>query len=95
MITRVNPQLCAGHKVCNVVCPEVFELDEFGYAFVKEGMESPPEELWDKVREAARECPEDAIVVVRPQEIEDESLTGKATLYVVLTRATQLLSVVS
>jgi DNA helicase IV len=37
----------------------------------------------------------DGIVVVRPQEIEDESLTGKATLYVVLTRATQLLTSVS
>jgi len=37
----------------------------------------------------------DAIVVVRPQEIEDESSTGRATLYVVLTRATQLLTVVS
>ena len=37
----------------------------------------------------------DAIVVVRPQEIEDESATGRATLYVVLTRATQLLSTVS
>jgi DNA helicase IV len=37
----------------------------------------------------------DAIVVVRPQEIEDESATGRATLYVVLTRATQLLTVVS
>lgn len=36
----------------------------------------------------------DGIVVVRPQEIEDESLTGRATLYVVLTRATQLLSCV-
>ena len=32
----------------------------------------------------------DGIVVVRPQEIEDESATGRATLYVVLTRATQL-----
>jgi DNA helicase IV len=31
----------------------------------------------------------DAIVVVRPQEIEDESPTGRATLYVVYTRATQ------
>ncbi|MFD1946809.1 HelD family protein, partial [Nocardioides aestuarii] len=30
----------------------------------------------------------DGIVVVRPQEIEDESATGRATLYVVLTRAT-------
>ncbi|TIC83033.1 UvrD-helicase domain-containing protein [Nocardioides sp. GY 10127] len=37
----------------------------------------------------------DAIVVVRPQEIEDESPTGRATLYVVLTRATQLLTTVS
>jgi len=37
----------------------------------------------------------DGIVVVRPQEIEDESATGRATLYVVLTRATQLLSTLS
>lgn len=37
----------------------------------------------------------DGIVVVRPQEIEDESLTGRATLYVVLTRATQLLTTVN
>ncbi len=37
----------------------------------------------------------DGIVVVRPAEIEAESATGRATLYVVLTRATQLLTVVS
>ena len=37
----------------------------------------------------------DAIVVVKPQEIEDESPTGRATLYVVLTRATQLLTTIS
>lgn len=37
----------------------------------------------------------DGIVVVRPEEIERESATGRATLYVVLTRATQLLTVVS
>nr|WP_067437920.1 UvrD-helicase domain-containing protein [Nocardioides jensenii] len=37
----------------------------------------------------------DGIVVVRPQEIEDESQTGRAVLYVVLTRATQLLTTVS
>ncbi|MDH2412667.1 UvrD-helicase domain-containing protein [Nocardioides sp. CER19] len=37
----------------------------------------------------------DGIVVVRPQEIEDESPTGRATLYVVLTRATQLLTTIS
>jgi hypothetical protein len=36
----------------------------------------------------------DGIVVVEPDEIEDESPTGKATLYVVLTRATQRLVLV-
>ncbi len=37
----------------------------------------------------------DGIVVVRPDEIEAESTTGRATLYVVLTRATQLLTLLS
>jgi hypothetical protein len=37
----------------------------------------------------------DAIVVVRPEEIEAESATGRSTLYVVLTRATQLLTTIS
>jgi hypothetical protein len=36
----------------------------------------------------------DAIVVVRPEEIEAESATGTATLYVVFTRATRLLTTV-
>ncbi|HEX5086630.1 MAG TPA: AAA family ATPase [Nocardioides sp.] len=37
----------------------------------------------------------DGIVVVEPEEIEAESVTGRSTLYVVLTRATQLLATVS
>jgi DNA helicase IV len=37
----------------------------------------------------------DGIVVVRPEEIEAESATGRATLYVVLTRATQQLVTLS
>ncbi|MFN8192903.1 MAG: AAA family ATPase [Nocardioidaceae bacterium] len=37
----------------------------------------------------------DGIVVVRPEEIESESATGRSTLYVVLTRATQLLTTIS
>ena len=37
----------------------------------------------------------DAIVVVEPTEIESESVTGRATMYVVLTRATQQLVTVS
>lgn len=37
----------------------------------------------------------DGIVVLRPAEIEAESVTGRATLYVALTRATQLLTTIS
>jgi hypothetical protein len=37
----------------------------------------------------------DGIVVVEPEEIERESVTGRATLYVVLTRATQRLVTVT
>ena len=37
----------------------------------------------------------DGIVVVEPGEIESESVTGRATLYVVLTRATQRMTTVS
>jgi len=37
----------------------------------------------------------DAIVVVEPEEIQSESVTGRATLYVVLTRATQRMVTVS
>lgn len=37
----------------------------------------------------------DGIVVLRPEEIEAESVTGRSTLYVVLTRATQLLTTLS
>ena len=36
----------------------------------------------------------DGIVVVDPEAIEAESPTGRATLYVVLTRATQLLTLI-
>ena len=37
----------------------------------------------------------DGIVVVEPAEIEAESQTGRATLYVVLTRATQRMVTIS
>jgi hypothetical protein len=37
----------------------------------------------------------DGIVVVDPEQVEAESPTGRATLYVVLTRATQQLTLVS
>lgn len=58
---RVDGDRCQGHNRCMVLCPEVFEADEFGYAVVKR-----PEvrgELVEKARLAERNCPENAISV--------------------------------
>ena len=59
---------CRGYTPCADACPEVFTLDEDGFAYV----ESPrvPEGFEAKVRAAADACPEQAIYVgdvPRPQ----------------------------
>ena len=61
MKVRVDPEICAGFGVCLGLCPEVFELHDDGYAIVLVG-EVPPE-LEDIVRQAAVQCPSNAITV--------------------------------
>jgi ferredoxin len=61
MKVRVDPEICAGFGICVGLCPDVFELHEHGYATVLVG-EVPPE-LEDMVRQAARQCPSNAISV--------------------------------
>lgn len=63
MIARVNPIRCKAKRVCSEICPVVFQLDVWGYAYVVDGMQKVPPELEDKVRDAAHACPEDAIVL--------------------------------
>lgn len=63
MIARVNPIRCKAKRVCSEICPEVFQLDVWGYAYVVEGMSLVPPGLEEKVREAEKACPEDAIVL--------------------------------
>ena len=51
---------CSGYGICADICPSVFKLDDDGFAFV----EGPaPSELEAEVREAASECPAEAIIV--------------------------------
>jgi len=58
----VNPALCQGHTVCNMVAPDIFQLrEEDGHAFVV-GDELTPEQL-SLARKAALGCPERAITV--------------------------------
>lgn len=58
----VDASRCQGHTVCNMIAPEVFELsDEDGHAFVQ--IDIVPAELEAKVRRAAANCPERAVLV--------------------------------
>lgn len=61
MRVDIDPTLCQAHGACATACPEVFKLDEWGYAFVAEGMEQVPEELKTSARLAVETCPENAI----------------------------------
>jgi ferredoxin len=59
----VDSDRCQGHLRCYALVPEVFEPDDLGHAFTAEvGNEVPPE-LEEKVRQAVRNCPEQAIRV--------------------------------
>jgi ferredoxin len=60
MKVRVKPEVCVGHGMCILACPEVFTLsDEDGHARVVSD-EVPPG-LEDAVDQAVRGCPEGAI----------------------------------
>ncbi len=60
MKVRVDDQLCQGHAMCMLACPELFELsDEDGHASVRQ-TDVPPE-LVEKIEQAVRGCPEGTI----------------------------------
>lgn len=62
MRARVDSGRCQGHTRCNAICPEVFLLDDLGYARVAGGG-AVPDEYTEHVVLAARSCPERAISV--------------------------------
>jgi ferredoxin len=57
----INYDLCEANAVCMGIAPEVFEVreDDNLYLFTDE----PGEELRDKVEEAVRRCPKQAITL--------------------------------
>lgn len=61
MKVRIDYNRCIGALKCVEICPEVFEPREDGLAEVK--IEVVPEELCDKVKEAAEECPTQAVIM--------------------------------
>lgn len=64
MKVRVKDEICQGHALCVIVCPEVFKSnDADGHAFV--ARHEVPSGLEDSVLTASRSCPEGAIEIER------------------------------
>jgi len=62
MKIHVDPEKCQGHNRCYALAPELFEVDDYGYA-TEIGDGTVPTELADKARLAAANCPELAITL--------------------------------
>ena len=60
---HVDREKCQGHARCKSLAPELFELDEFGYAH-EIGDGSVRKGLEDKAWLAQANCPEIAIEVI-------------------------------
>jgi ferredoxin len=52
---------CESNALCMGVLPEVFEVRDDDFLYVLN--ENPPEELRDKLLEAVRSCPKNAISI--------------------------------
>ena len=54
-----SPSRCRGHGMCTTLCPEVFAINDDGYAEVQ--VPEVPDGQEDVAREAIECCPEQAI----------------------------------
>jgi ferredoxin len=59
MKVSVDADRCRGHGMCLTLCPEVFSLNDDGYAVADP--EEVPAGLEESAREAIDNCPEQAI----------------------------------
>ena len=58
----VDRARCCGYTLCAEACPEVYKLDDQGFAFTSDA--PIPPELLEKARQGAEACPERAIALV-------------------------------
>ena len=62
----VDSEKCQGHNRCQALAPELFEVDDLGFARAK-GTGAVPAELEGKALLAVRNCPEYAVRAVREE----------------------------
>ena len=63
MKVHVDPEKCQGHTLCSMIAPDVFQLDEVDGHSTANFDSRLPVDLEAKAAEAARSCPEQAIVI--------------------------------
>lgn len=62
MKVRIESLKCVGHGMCRLAAPQIFDLsDDDGHGYVLS--EDVPPGLEEAVEQAARGCPEDAVIV--------------------------------
>ena len=62
MKASVEKGTCMGDRNCNILCPEVFQYDEDELMSMVL-VDKIPEKFEDVVRQAAQECPAEAITI--------------------------------
>jgi ferredoxin len=73
---RVNPIKCTAFGFCAEFLPEVFDLDDWGYAWVQRP--DVPATLAGAVWKTARSCPTGAILVDEVTETDEDNTTNAA-----------------
>jgi ferredoxin len=58
----IDLQLCEGNERCSNAAPEVFEVREDDKSHLL--VEQPPKQLLEKIRQAIRLCPRQAISLI-------------------------------
>lgn len=61
MKVKVDPDLCISCAVCANMAPDLFVMNDDGVA--EETVSEVPADQEDLAREAAEECPSDAIII--------------------------------
>ena len=68
MRVEIDVEMCQGHGRCAVVCPELFDIDDSGFGFVRpEAPNALTTDLVARARQAVLNCPERAITLIESE----------------------------
>lgn len=63
MRIHLDSEKCQGHNRCYALAPELFDVDDYGQAVLRDDGDVPAD-LQEKARLAASNCPEFAIKIL-------------------------------